>query len=113
MADKIKLIVAALLVIAGLAAFYYFGEQPGYIKWGVLLVAFVVAAVVFFTTPTGKATWEFIQGSRQEMRKVVWPDRKETVQVTLIVFVMAVLVAVFLWIIDWGLHKILKQLTSA
>jgi preprotein translocase subunit SecE len=113
MADKIKLIVAALLVIAGLAAFYYFGEQPTYIKLGALLAAFAVAAVVFFQTPTGKATWEFGKSSRQEMSKVVWPDRKETMQVTLIVFVMAVLVAVFLWVVDWGLHKILKHVTSA
>ena len=107
MNDKIKLIAAALIVVIGLAGFYYFGDKPGYVLAGILIATFVVAIAVFYQTAAGKATWEFTKGSRQEMRKVVWPNQKETMQVTLIVFVMAVVVAIFLWVVDWGLSKIL------
>jgi len=107
MNDKIKLVAAALIVVLGIAAFYYFGDKPGYVLVGILIGTFAVAIAVFYQTAAGKATWEFVKGSRQEMRKVVWPNQKETMQVTLIVFVMAVVVAIFLWVVDWGLSKIL------
>src|SRR4051812_26659830 len=108
MIDKLKLAAAVLIVVIGIGAFYYFGDKPGYVQLAILLVAGVAAVVLFYQTPAGKATWEFAKGARQELRKVVWPNQKETMQVTLIVFVMAVLVAVFLWAIDWGLHKVIK-----
>jgi preprotein translocase subunit SecE len=107
MNDKIKLIATALIVVIGIAAFYYFNEQPGYVLLGILVATLAAAIVVFYQTAAGKATWEFIKGARQEMRKVVWPNQKETMQVTLIVFVMAVIVAIFLWVVDWGLSKVL------
>lgn len=107
MTDKIKLIVTALIVVIGVGAFYYFGDQPGYVLAGILIATVVATIVSFYQTQTGKQTWEFTKGARQEMRKVVWPNQKETTQVTLIVFVMAVVVAIFLWVVDWGLSKIL------
>jgi preprotein translocase subunit SecE len=107
MADKIKVVAALLIVVIGIAAFYFLGDKPGYVRLGVLLATIAVATAVFYQTAAGKATWEFTKGARQEMRKVVWPSQKETMQVTLIVFVMAVLVAIFLWVVDWGLSKIL------
>lgn len=107
MADKLKLVVAVLIVVIGVAAFYYLGGKPGYVRLGALLATIVLATVIFYQTAAGKATWEFTKGARQEMRKVVWPSQKETIQVTLIVFVMAVVVAIFLWVVDWGLSKIL------
>jgi len=112
MADKLKLLAAVLVVAIGIAAFYYFGDKPGYVLAGILLATTVVTVVIFYQTAAGKGTWEFVKGSRQELRKVVWPNQKETMQVTLIVFVMAVLVAIFLWIVDWGLHKMVTKVTG-
>lgn len=113
MTDKPKLVAAVLIALIGIGGFYYFSDKPGYVQAAILLVAGVVAIVVFYQTAAGKATWEFAKGARTELRKVVWPNQKETMQVTVIVFIMAVLVAVFLWIVDWGLHKIIKTVTTS
>ena len=112
MTDKLKLLAAVLIVVVGIGGFYYFGDKPGYVQAAILLVASIAAVAMFYQTIAGKATWEFTKGARTELRKVVWPNQKETTQVTIIVFVMAVLVAVFLWAVDWGLHKILKLVTG-
>jgi len=101
-----------LIVVIGIGAFYYFGDKPGYVQLAILLVASVAAVVIFLQTSVGQATKAFGKGAVVELRKVVWPNQKETTQVTLIVFVMAVLVAVFLWAVDWGLHKIVKAVTG-
>ena len=112
MTDKLKLIAAVLIVVIGIGGFYYFGDKPGYVQAAILLVTGIATVVVFYQTAAGKAAWEFTKGARTELRKVVWPTQKETTQVTIIVFIMAVVMAVFLWIVDWGLHKIIKTITS-
>lgn len=112
MADKIKIALAAIIVVAGVVAFYYLGDRPAIVQWGALLVAVAVAIVVFAQTAAGKATWEFAKSARGELRKVVWPSNKETIQVTLVVFGMVVLVALFLWVVDWGLLKTMRALTG-
>jgi preprotein translocase subunit SecE len=112
MTDKLKLVIAVLIVVVGIGAFYYFGDKPGYVQLAILLVAGIATVIVFYQTAAGKETWEFVKGARQELRKVVWPAQKETMQVTFIVFVMAVLIALFLWAVDLGLHKIVKIVTG-
>jgi len=111
-ADKLKLILAVLLVAGGIGGFYYFGDKPELIRWAILLAAVVLAVILAAPTATGRNTWGFIKGSRVELRKVVWPARKETMQVTVVVFVMVVLVAVYMWMIDWGLHEIVRVVTG-
>ena len=111
-ADKLKLILAVLLVAGGIGGFYYFGDKPELIRWAILLAAVVLAVILAAPTATGRNTWGFIKGSRVELRKVVWPARKETLQVTVVVFVMVVLVAVYMWMIDWGLHEIVRVVTG-
>ncbi len=111
-ADKLKLILAVLIVAGGIGGFYYFGDKPDLIRVAVLLAAAVLAVIFIAQTEFGRNTWEFAKGSRLELRKVVWPARKETMQVTLIVFVMVVLVAMYMWVIDWGLHKIVRVVTG-
>ena len=112
MADKLKLLAAVLIVIIGTAAFYYLSDKPAYVSWPTFLGACVLAVVIFYQTTIGQATWEFVKGARQEVRKVVWPNQKETMQMTVVVFLMAVVVALFLWVVDWGLHKIAHAITS-
>jgi preprotein translocase subunit SecE len=107
MTEKLKLTASMLIVAIGIGVFYYFGDRPGYVRLAVLLVTGLAAIAMFYQTTAGKSAWEFVKGARQELRKVVWPNQKETTQVTIIVFVMAVLVALFLWGVDWILSKIL------
>ena len=71
-----------------------------------------LAALVALQTAMGRAAWEFAKISRQELRKVVWPTRKETMQVTLVVFGLVVVAALFLWVVDWGLLKMMKVITG-
>ena len=111
-ADKLKLILAVLIVAGGIGGFYYFGDKPDLIRVAVMLAAVVLAVIVAAPTAFGRSAWEFTKGARLELRKVVWPARKETMQVTVIVFVMVILVAVYMWVIDWGLHKIVRVVTG-
>ena len=111
-ADKLKLILAVLIVAGGIGGFYYFGDKPDLIRVAVMLAAAVLAVIFIAQTEFGRNAWEFAKGSRLELRKVVWPARKETMQVTLIVFVMVILVAIYMWVIDWGLHKIVRTVTG-
>jgi preprotein translocase subunit SecE len=111
-ADKLKLILAVLIVAGGIGGFYYFDDKPDLVQVAIILAAAVLAVVVVAPTEFGRSAWEFAKGARLELRKVVWPARKETMQVTLIVFVMVILVAVYMWAIDWGLHKIVRVVTG-
>ena len=111
-ADKLKLILAVLIVIGGIGGFYYFGDKPDLIRVAVMLAAAIVAVIFAAQTEFGRNVWEFTKGSRLELRKVVWPTRKETMQVTLIVVVMVLLVSIYMWAIDLGLHKIVRAVTG-
>jgi preprotein translocase subunit SecE len=109
MADKIKFIIAALIVVGALAGFYYFGSQPAVVRIAGLLVAAALAAAVFFQTAAGRNAWAFIGEYRAEVRKIVWPTRKETTQTTLVVMAMVVLIAAILWMFDSILTWIVKM----
>lgn len=111
-ADKIKLIVAALIVLLGVVGFYYFGNQSAWLRGLVLVAAGITAVVIALVSAPGRATVEFSRESYRELQKVVWPTRKETIQTTLVVVVIVVVVALFLWFIDWSLLKIVKAVTG-
>ncbi|MGR8932003.1 MAG: preprotein translocase subunit SecE [Gammaproteobacteria bacterium] len=99
-ADIVKLVICPLLVVIGVVAFYHFSDLL--LLYRVLgLVAVVSLAVgVCFTTAKGRAVWQFIGESKQEMRRVVWPTRDETVRTTLLVFTMVFIVGLILWLLD-------------
>lgn len=99
-ADKAKLAVAALLVIAALAAFYLLGKQGSVAQWGSLLVGLVAAVAVFATAESGKELVAFGRDAWREVKKVVWPTRKEAIQMTAYVFGFVVIMALFLWLTD-------------
>jgi len=109
MADKIKIVLAALLVIAGLAGFYYFAESPAILRVGSVLAGFAAAAVVFWLTAPGKLFYVYAQESVAETKKVVWPTRKETLQTTGIVFVFVLVMSLFLWAVDSSLLFIVRK----
>ena len=110
MAEKLKIAVAVLLLVAGLAAFYALGEQPTIVKLGAVIAGAVAGFAVFWTTDQGKRFFIFTQESISETKKVVWPTRKETLQTTGVVFAFVVIMAVFLWVVDASLLWIVKRL---
>lgn len=111
--DVVKQAFSVVLVVAGFVAFYYFSEFP--LLYRVLaLVAVVLASMgLLFTTDFGRNIWVFMQESRQEVRKVVWPTREETTRTTLLVFGMVFVVGLILWFLDmflfWGVRLLTGQ----
>ena len=109
-ADKAKLAAAAELAIAALAAYYLFAKQGVLAQWGALLVGFAGATVVFFTAEPGKALLAFGRDSWREVKKVVWPARKEAIQITAYVFGFVLIMAMFLWMTDKTLEWLFYDL---
>ncbi len=109
-ADKAKLAVAAALVIAALAGFYLLGKQGQVVQWGVLLLGLAAAFVVFMTAEPGKEFVAFGRDSWREVKKVVWPSRKEAIQMTLYVLAFSVVMALFLWLTDKTLEWVFYDL---
>ena len=109
-ADKAKLALAVALVIAGVAGFYLLGKQGPVAQWGALVVGLAAAFVVFMTAEPGKEFVAFGRDSWKEVRKVVWPSRKEAVQMTLYVVGFTVLMALFLWMTDKTLEWVFYDL---
>ncbi len=108
MADKIKLLVAVLLVIAGLAGFYFFADAPAVVRVLSVIAGLVLAAVVAGTSAPGKQFFRFALDARDEAKKVVWPTRKETIQMTGVVMAFVVVMALFLWAVDGTLMWLVK-----
>lgn len=109
-ADKAKLAAVLVLVIASIAGFYFLGTQGPVAQWGVLLVGLVAAAAVFLVSEQGKQLIGFAKDSWKEVKKVVWPSRKETLQMTLYVFAFVVIMALFLWLTDKTVEWVLYDL---
>ncbi len=98
--DMLKWFVAGALLCAGLAGFYYFADESTLLRVIGLLIALIAAVAVASQTEHGRTAFAFMRESRTELRKVVWPTRKETTQTTLIVMAVVVLVAIILWFLD-------------
>jgi len=114
--DLVKQGFSLLFVVAGVAGFYYLAELPGFpLHYRVLaLVAVVLLALgIMLTTSTGRNVWGFALEAKQEVRKVVWPTREETIRTTLLVFGMVFIVGLILWFLDmflfWGIRSLTGQ----
>ena len=111
--DVAWLLLAALLVVGGVYAYYAYEELSILIRVGAVLVSLSLAAVVLLRTTRGQNAWQFVQSSRAELRKVVWPNRQETLQTTATVLVIVLILCVFFWLLDMGLAAITRMLTAA
>ncbi|MFO1245986.1 MAG: preprotein translocase subunit SecE [Ramlibacter sp.] len=109
-ADKAKLAAAVALVIAALAGFYLLGKQGQVAQWGALLAGLAAAVVVFITSEPGKELVAFGRDAWREVKKVVWPTRKEAMQMTAYVFAFVVIMALFLWLTDKTLEWVFYDL---
>ena len=109
-ADKAKLAVASVLVVAALVAFYLLDKQGPLVQWPVFLLGLAAAVVVFFTSEAGKQLIAFGRDAWREVKKVVWPARKEAIQITAYVFGFVLIMAMFLWLTDKTLEWLLYDL---
>ncbi len=98
--DVFKLAIAASIVIAGVLGFYFYSDYPLLYRVLGVVAAVIVAAIIGFTTERGRNLASFMQDARTEVRKMVWPTRTETLQTTIVVFIVVILLALFLWLID-------------
>ena len=113
MTDNIKLSASVLLLTGAVAAFYYYAAQASLpLRVLGLLIAAGAAAAIFFQTGPGRKAWAFLQGTRSEVRRVVWPTRPETVQTTLVVFVVVIIAAIILWLLDMLLLWLVRLVTG-
>jgi preprotein translocase subunit SecE len=110
--DSLKLLGAIGILLVAVVAYHYFDDHSLPLRVLGVLAAAGLAVAVVYQTRVGRATWELAQDSRAEVRKVVWPTRTETVQTTLIVFVMVILVGIILWLLDIFLLWAVKLLTG-
>ena len=108
--DKMKLGAAVALLLGGLVAYYLLSKQGPYAQWAALIVLLAGAVAVFFSASIGRSLIAYGQESVREMRKVVWPTRKEAGQMTGYVFAFVVVMALFLWLTDKTLEWVLYDL---
>jgi preprotein translocase subunit SecE len=110
--DTAKLAVAVLLLVGGIWAFYFFAGYSVLLRTIGLLVIAGGAAALALTSAQGRQLWRFALDSRMEVRKVVWPTRQETIQTTLIVIVMVLILGLVLWLFDTILRAIFNLLVG-
>jgi preprotein translocase subunit SecE len=118
--DIVKQVFSVVFVVAGVAAFYYFSTDHSYFKevrllyrvLGLVVIVLMVLGMML-TTDLGRTVWSFVLESKQEVRKVVWPTREETMRTTLLVFAMVFIVGLILWLLDmflfWGVRFLTGQ----
>ena len=109
-ADKAKLAAVVALVIASVAGFYLLSKQGAVVQWAALIVGLIAAAAVFLVSESGRQFVAFAKDAWREVKKVVWPARKETLQMTAYVFAFVVIMALFLWFTDKTLEWVLYDL---
>jgi preprotein translocase subunit SecE len=109
-ADRIKMGVSALLLLGGFVAYYVLATRDGWVRWAALLVCIAAAVAVFLLADSGKAFVGYVRESVREAKKVVWPTRNESIQMTLYVFGFVFLMALFLWVTDKALEWVLYDL---
>ena len=108
--DKAKLVASVALVIGALVAFYLLSKQGQIAQWGALILGLGAAVAVFFTSEPGKELFAFGRDAWREVRKVVWPARKEAMQMTAYVFAFVFVMALFLWLTDKTLEWVFYDL---
>ena len=107
--DKAKVALGVVLAIAGIAAYYYFAKQPVAARVAMIVVGFVAAIGVIWASGPGQRLVAFLKDAVAEAKRVTWPSRRETIQMTGIVFAFAIVSAILLWTIDKSLEYIIFE----
>jgi len=110
--DTLKLLGSVLILLVGIFSYYYLVQVSILFRVLMVLASVVVSLIIFFQTQRGKTLWEFFQGSRVEIKKVIWPTKQETFQTTLTVFVFVLIMGIFFWLLDFLLLFLTNTITS-
>jgi len=111
--DTIKLLLAAVALVGGLYAYYYYEADLAQAYRVLMVLGGTIAGIgIAMTSAQGNRLWHFIQGSRVEIRKVVWPTKQETTQTAIAVFVFTLIMMLFFWVLDLGLLKLVGYLVG-
>ncbi|MEJ0006300.1 MAG: preprotein translocase subunit SecE [Steroidobacteraceae bacterium] len=111
-ADVGRLVIAIVLVLAGIVAFYVLDSAPILARWAAVVAGLVLGLGVFATSVYGRTVIQFALDSRVELRKVVWPSQRESLTTTAVVFGFVVIGGIFFWIVDFFLALATKHLTG-
>ena len=110
--DTLKLLLSGGILLGGLFGYNYYADLPVVVRALGVLLALALAVVVALQSVQGQGLWRFVQGSRVEMRKVVWPTREEAIQTTIAVLIFAFIMGVFFWLLDLFLLWLTRLLTG-
>ncbi|RQS51966.1 preprotein translocase subunit SecE [Burkholderia sp. Bp8984] len=105
--DKLMLALGVLLVLAGFVGFFWLANQQWYVRGAALAVGIIAGVAVGLMSAPGKSLIAFARDSYKEVRKVVWPTRKEATQTTLVVFGFVLVMAIFLWLSDKSIEWVI------
>jgi preprotein translocase subunit SecE len=108
--DKIKVVLAIAIAIAGVIGFYYLSDKPALVRAGALVAGLAFAVLILWTSSTGREFLNFAKEAVRETKKVVWPTRREATQITGIVFAFVLVMALFLWGTDKTLEFLLYDI---
>ena len=111
--DILKLLIAAGLLVGGIFGYYWYLEWMLALRVLLVLGGLAASIVVAATSTQGQRVWAFIQGSRIEIRKVVWPTKQETTQTAIAVFIFTLVMALFFWALDSGLLWLTRKLVGS
>lgn len=113
MLDTIKLLIAAAALVGGLYAYYYYEAELAQAIRVLMVLGGTIAGIgIAMTSVQGQRLWHFIQGSRVEIRKVIWPTKQETTQTAIAVFVFTMVMMLFFWLLDSGLLWLTRKLVG-
>ena len=111
--DTVKLLIAAAALVGGLYAYYYYENEFAQAIRVLMVLGGTAAGIgIAMTSAQGQRLWHFIQGSRVELRKVVWPTKQETTQTAIAVFVFTMVMMLFFWALDSGLLWLTQKLVG-
>jgi preprotein translocase subunit SecE len=113
MADKTRLVAAAVLVLAGIVAYYVLDAQPVWLRWGCVVLGVALGATLFMLSRYGHVARQFFADARVELRKVVWPTRKEAGLTTVVVFGFVIIAGLFFWVVDLVLAWATRHITGS
>ena len=107
-----KLVAGGAIIAAGIAGLYLLPSLPIWVRWLIVLASVGLGGFVGVQSQPGRTLWSFVQASRVELRKVVWPNRQETMQVTIVVFAMVIVLGLFFWGVDLVLQYLTRWLVQ-
>jgi preprotein translocase subunit SecE len=101
--DALKIALAAAALLGGVVAYYWFKSEPQVLRVLMVIGGLIAGLALLYWSAPGRELWVYVQSSRVELRKMVWPTRQETIRTTAVVFVFVMALAVFFWLVDMGL----------